>query len=67
MATMFRNYWMQYFSAVLAIIKILGHSELEFLETKGNVLADISSRNASFKGTNSSQTSVMVQKDISPK
>ena len=52
--------------ATLAIIKIPGHSKLDSLEAKGNHLAAISARNAALKGTNGSQTSVMVQRDISP-
>ena len=52
--------------ATLAIIKISGHSKLDSLEAKGNYLADISARNVALKGTNSSQSSVMVQRDISP-
>ena len=52
--------------AALAIIEILEHSKLDSLEAKGNHLADIFARNVVFKGTNSSQTSVMVQTDISP-
>ena len=51
--------------AILAIIKILGHVKLDFLEIKGNHLADISARNAIFKGTNNSQTSVIIHRDIS--
>lgn len=35
----------------LAIIKIPGHSKLDSLEGKENYLADISTRNASLKGT----------------
>ena len=49
----------------MAIIKIPGHSKLEFLEAKGNHLTDISARHAVLKGTNSSQTSVMIKRDIS--
>ena len=52
--------------ATLAIIKISGHSKLGSLEVKGNHLTDISVRNIVLKGTNSSQTSVMVQSDIFP-
>ena len=51
--------------ATLAIIKISGHSKLGSLEAKGNHLTDISVRNIVLKGTNSSQTSVIVQSDIS--
>ena len=51
--------------AILAIIKILGHVKLDFLEIKGNYLADISTRNAILKGTNNSQTSVIIHRDIS--
>ena len=46
--------------AVLVIIKILGHSKLDFLGAKGNHLADIFAKNAALEGTNNSQTSVMV-------
>ena len=53
--------------AVLAINKILRHSKLDSMEAKGNHLADTSARNADLKGTDSSQTSVTVQRDISPK
>ena len=52
--------------AALPVIKSLWHSELDSLETKGNHLADISSRNDGLKGTNNSQTSVMVQRDFFP-
>ena len=48
-----------------AIIKILGHSQLDCLEAKGNHLADTSTRNAALNGTNSHQISVMAQRDIS--
>ena len=51
---------------VLAIDKILRYSKLDSLEAEGNHLADISARNADLKGTESRQTSVMVQRDISP-
>ena len=51
--------------AALAIIKILGHSKLDFLDARVNHLADNKVRNAALKGTNSSQTSVMIQRDIS--
>lgn len=50
----------------LAIIKIPGHYKLDFLETKGNHLADTFARNAALNGASSSQTSVTVQKVISP-
>ena len=50
----------------LAIIKIPGHSELDSLEARRNQLADISARPAAVQRTNSSQTSVMVQRDIFP-
>ena len=52
--------------AALAIGKILGYSELDPLEVKGNHLADISARNAALNVTNNSQISVMVQRDIFP-
>lgn len=48
------------------IIKILWHSKLDVLEAKQNHLADISAKNAALKGVSSSQTSVMVQRDVSP-
>ena len=51
--------------ASLPIIKILGHSKLDSLEAKRNHLAAISTSNTAFKGTNSSQNSVMLQKDTS--
>ena len=53
-------------SVALTIIKILGHFNLDSLGPQGNHLVDISARNAALKGTNSRQTSVMVQKDIPP-
>ena len=56
---------MQYFTCCLSI-KIPGHSTLGSLEAKENPLADISIRSAAFKVTNSSQTSLMVLRDISP-
>ena len=49
-----------------AIIKVLRHFKLGLLEAKRNNLAGISARNATLKGTSHSQTSVMVQRDISP-
>ena len=52
--------------AILATIKILEHSKLDSLEAKENHLADISARISALKGTDSSQSSVMVQRDISP-
>ena len=42
------------------------YSKLDSLEAKGSRLAHISTTNASLKGTNSSHTSVMVQRDILP-
>lgn len=51
--------------AILAIIKILGHVKLDFLEITGNHLADISARNAILKGTNNRQTSAIIHRDIS--
>ena len=51
--------------AILATIKILGHVKLDFLENKGNHLADISARNAILKGTNNRQTSAIIHRDIS--
>lgn len=65
MAPMFRSYWIQYFTCCLAIIKIPGHLNLAF-GFKGNHLPDISVRNTCPKGTNSYQSSVMVQRDFSP-
>ena len=55
-----------YLPSTLVIIKILVHSKLDSLETKGNHLAAISARNAALKMTNNSQISVMVQRDIFP-
>ena len=52
--------------ATLAIIKILGHSILDSLEAKGNYFVDISTKNAFLKDINSSQTSVIVQENVSP-
>lgn len=52
--------------AALAIINILGQYKSDSLEIEENHLADISIRNAAFKGTKSNQTSVMVQRDIFP-
>ena len=52
--------------AALAIIKVLGHSKLDSLEARVNHFADNSARNAAFKRTTSIQTSVMIQRDISP-
>lgn len=49
----------------LTIIKISGLSKLDLMEAKGNHLADISARIAECKGITSSQTSVVVQRDIS--
>lgn len=54
------------FTAELAVIKIPGCSKLGPLEAKGNHLADPSRRNVAVKGNGSSQTSVKVQRDISP-
>lgn len=51
--------------AALAIIKTPGHSNCDSLEEKENRCGDIPARNAALKGTGSSQTSVMVQGDIS--
>lgn len=39
-ALTFRNYWMPILLS--ALIKILGHYKLDFLEAKGNHLTDIS-------------------------
>ena len=46
--------------------KILGCSKLDSLEAKGNHLTDIPEKTLALKGTNSSQTSVIVQRNISP-
>ena len=51
--------------AILAIIKIPGHSKLDSLEAKWNHLADISAKNAALKRTNNSQAFVMIKRDIS--
>lgn len=56
---------MQYFYLPLKL-KIPGHFYLDSLEAKGNYLADSSIRNAALKGIKSSQTSVMIQRGISP-
>ena len=47
-------------------MKIPRHSKFGSLEAKGNHLADVSAKNADLKGTDSSQNSAMVQRDISP-
>lgn len=49
----------------MAIIKVPGHSKHDFLEAKGNHFADISTKKAALQGTNN-QTSVIVQRDVSP-
>ena len=38
--------------ATLAITKVPGHSKLNSLETKGNYLTDISTKNTALKGVN---------------
>lgn len=38
------------------MIKIQGHSKFDSIRTRGNHLANISARNATFKGINSSKT-----------
>lgn len=48
--------------ATLAFVKIPGHATLNSLEAKENHLADISAKNATYKGTNG-QTSVTVQRN----
>ena len=53
-------------TTALATIKIQGHSKFDSTRTRGNHLANISARNATFKGINSSKTSVMVQRATSP-
>ena len=52
--------------ATLPTIQLLKHSKLGFLEAKETHLADISTRTGALKGTNSNQTSNVVQRDISP-
>ena len=59
MTPMFRNDQMPSFTCCLAI-EIPGLFKLGSLKAKGNHLADISIRCAALKGTNRSQTSVMV-------
>lgn len=49
--------------AAFAIIKAPGHSKHDSLEAKGNHLADISTKNATFKGTHN-QTSVIIQRNV---
>jgi hypothetical protein len=39
---------------------------LAFWKQRANHLADISAKNSALKGTNSSQTSIMFQRDIFP-
>lgn len=57
---------MQHFYVPLsAIIKIMVHSKLDSLEANRNHPASISERNATLKGPKSSQTIVIVQRDIS--
>ena len=51
--------------AALAIIEILEHFNCDSQEDKYRI-ADIFAGNVAFKWTSSSQTSVMVQTDISP-
>ena len=53
-------------TTALATIKIQEHSKFDSTRTRGNRLANISARNATFKGINSSKTSVMVQRATSP-
>ena len=53
--------------ATLAITKIPGNSKLDCPEVRGNHPADILTRAAFLKGTNGSQTAVMVKSDIFPK
>lgn len=73
MKTKFKNclYVQELLNAILlphalAIIKIPGHAKLDCLEAKRNRLADISAKNGALKGISNSQTSVMVQRDVSP-
>ena len=65
MTPLFRNCLRPYLTCCFNYSKILSHSKLDSLEAKGNHLADICTRNAALEGTNS-QTSVTVQRDISP-
>ena len=46
------------------MIRIQGHSKFDSIRTRGNHLANISARNATFKGINNSQTSIMIQRNI---
>ena len=64
-AYMFRNIENKNLPPALAIIKPI-HSKLDSLEPKRNDFDDSPSMNADLKGTKHSQTSVMVQRDISP-
>lgn len=50
--------------ASLANFKTYRHSKIGSLEARGNDLIDNSTRSAALKETNSSQTFVMVQRDI---
>lgn len=43
-------------TTALATIRFKGHSKFDSIRTKGNHLANISARNATFKGINSSKT-----------
>ena len=52
--------------ATLAITKIPGNSKLDCPEVRGNHPADIFTGAAFLKGTNNSQTAVMVKSDIFP-
>ena len=67
MASLFKNYWMQYFYLLLYPLWSWGISKLDSLEARGNHLDDISARDVSFKETSNSQTSFIVQRDILPK
>lgn len=53
---------MYFLPLALGVSKIPGHSKLESLEAKENHLANTSARN----GSNSSQISVMVQRETFP-
>ena len=53
--------------AALAIIKIPRHSKSDYPEAKESQLTDISTSNAAVKGTDSSQSSVVIQRNISAK
>ena len=66
MASTFRNIGCNTFTSHFSYYYLPGDSKLDSLEAKGNHFAHISARNIAFKRINSSQISVMVQRDISP-